>query len=424
MGQGLVGADVGDLRRLSAVMDAEAEKITDLKRQLNGLIQNGHYWRGNDADQFRSAWHSDLQGRLGAAAACLKSNARALKLNAEQQEQASLGGAGGSGGTGGPGGTGGTGGAGGTGGTGGSKGGPGPGVGKSPAGMPGFTVGPTQYGPVTVEGEGSLVAEANGEANGSVGPGGAAFEASVDGKIGAEMTWTATSGFGPVTTTTTNETFSGARGDGKIDARVPFGLGLPSVQATGEAFVGVENTTTTKSEFFDGWATNTSTVRGMTGAEASAHASADTPFLFGAGGEAFAGQKVTFGNETEFAGGLFSVGQGAELRAGAWASAGEGEVSVKDDDVTGKAASAGAGAELTASQYIEVLGQKLSTSETVAAGAGEGYFFNASMDEDGFTLGVGAKITAELGLGAGGQITISPSGFVDSVTGFVDFLNK
>jgi hypothetical protein len=142
MGQGLVGADVGDLRRLSSVMDAEAEKITDLKRQLNGLIQNGHYWRGNDADQFRSAWHSDLQGRLGAAAACLKSNARALKLNAEQQEQASLGG-----GTGG-------------GGTGGSKGGPGPGVGKSPAGMPGFTVGPTQYGPVTVEGEGSLVAEA------------------------------------------------------------------------------------------------------------------------------------------------------------------------------------------------------------------------------------------------------------------------
>ncbi|WP_159706463.1 WXG100 family type VII secretion target [Arthrobacter sp. 18067] len=403
MGQGLVGADVGDLRRLSAVMDAEAEKIADLRRQLNGLIQNGNYWKGNDADQFRSAWHSDLQGRLGAAAACLKTNARALKLNAEQQEQASLGGSGGPGG---------------------SKGGPGPGVGKSPAGTPGFTVGPTTYGPVTVEGDGSLVAEVNGEAHGSVGPGGAAFEASVDGKIGAEMTWTATSGFGPVTTTTTNETFSGARGDGKIDARVPFGLGLPSVQANGEVFVGVENTTTTKSEFFDGWATNTSTVRGMTGAEAGVHASAETPFLFGAGGEAFAGQKVTFGNETEFAGGLFSIGQGAELRGGAWASAGEGEVSVKNDDVTGKAAGAGAGAELTASQYIEVLGQKLSTSETVAAGAGEGYFFNASMDEDGFTLGVGAKITAELGLGAGGQITISPSGFVDSVTGFVDFLNK
>ncbi|MFE4195677.1 WXG100 family type VII secretion target [Paenarthrobacter sp. NPDC056912] len=401
MGQGLVGADVGDLRRLSAVMDAEAEKMTDLRRQLNVMIQGGNYWRGADADQFRSAWQGDLHGRLGAAVACLKSNARALRLNAEQQEQASLGGPGG------------------------GPGGSGKSSGNSPSGTPGYTVGPTTYGPVTVEGNGSIGVEGKGETHGNVGPGGISAGGSGEVSAGAEMTWTATSAFGPVKTTTTNETFVGGRADGSYDARVPFGLGLPSLNAKGEAFAGLENNTTTKSEFFDGWATNTSTARFMTGVEAGAHANADSPFLFGAGGEVFAGQKITIGNETEFAGGLFGFGQGTELRGGAWASAGEGEVNVsKGGSVTGGAASAGAGAELTASRYVEVLGQKFSASGTVAAGVGEGYFFNASMDEDGLTLGVGAKITAELGLGAGAQVTLSPSGFVDSVTGFVNFLAK
>ncbi|WP_369745385.1 hypothetical protein [Paenarthrobacter sp. AMU7] len=397
MGQGLVGADVGDLRRLSAVMDSEAEKITTLQQQLNVLIQNGHYWRGNDAEQFRSNWHSQLYGRLGAAAVCLKDNARALKLNADQQEQASLGGAGR---------------------------GLGDGKGRGPSGPLGFTFDPTTFGPVTVEGNGGFDSQASGETHGSMGPGGIAIGGSGDASTGGEMTWTAESGYGPVDTTVTNETFIGARANGEFDASVPSGLRLPHASATGEAFAGAENTTTVRSDFFDGWVTNTSTTRMMTGVEASAHAEATSPFLFSAGGEGFAGQKVTMDNKTDFAGGLFSLGQGGELRAGAWASAGEGELSVKGSETTGTAFSAGAGAELTGSRYVEVLGQTLTLNATVAAGAGEGHFFTASMDEDGLTLGAGAKITAELGLGAGGQITISPSGFVDSVTGFVDFLSK
>ncbi|VXB83681.1 conserved hypothetical protein [Arthrobacter sp. 9V] len=401
MGQGLVGADVADLRRLSAVMDAEAEKITTLQKQLTAMIQAGSYWRGNDADQFRSRWQSDLHGRLGAAANCLRTNARALKLNAEQQEQASAGGS-----------------------AGGSKGGPSTGPGKSSPGAPGFTFDPTTYGPVTVQGSGSIDSQATGEAHGSVGPGGIEFGGSGEASSGGDMTWKAESGFGPVKTTVTNETFVGARAEGEFGASVPFGLGLPNAHATGEAFAGAENVTIVRSDFFDGWVTNTSTTRLMTGVEASAHATASSPFLFSAGGEGFAGQKITVDNNTEFAGGLFAMGQGGELRAGAWASAGEGEVSVKGRDVTGTAFSAGAGAELTGSRYVEVLGQTLTLNATVAAGAGEGHFFTASMDEDGLTLGAGAKLTAELGLGAGGQITISPKGFVDSATGFVDFLNN
>lgn len=397
MGQGLVGADVGDLRRLSAVMDSEAQKISDLRLQLNALIQQGNYWRGNDADRFRSAWHSDLQGRLGAAAACLKDNARALKLNAEQQEQASLGGPGR---------------------------GLGDGKGRSGSETLGFTFDPTTYGPVTVEGEGSFDSQATGEAHGSMGPDGIAVGGSGEASTGGQMTWTAKGGYGPMDTTVTNETFVGARADGEFEASVPFGLGLPNASAKGEAFAGAENTTTVRSDFFDGWVTNTSTTRAMTGVEASAHANASSPFLFSAGGEGFAGQKITTDNETEFAGGLFSVGQGGEIRAGAWASAGEGEVSVKNKDVTGSAFSAGAGAELTGSQYVEVLGQKITLNGTVAAGAGESHFYTVSLDEDGLTLGAGAKITAELGLGAGGQITLSPKGFVDSVTGFIDFVNN
>ena len=406
MGQGLVGADVEDLRRLSAVMDSEAEKITNLQRQLSTMIQNGHYWRGNDAEQFRSQWNSDLHGRLAAAALCLKTNARALLLNAEQQEQASLGLPGG-------------------GSVSGVSGVSRAAEGKDPSGLPGFTMSPRTYGPITVEGSGTVGTEGTAEAHASVGPGGISLDASGEVSSGAKVTFTAEGERGPVKTTVTNETFAGWRADGKLDGKIPFGFGPVKLEANGEAFVGVENTTTTKSDFFDGWINNTVTARVMTGAEASAHITGQSPFLFSPGGEAFAGQKMTVGNETEIAGGLFGFGQGTELRGGAWASAGEGEINVnKAGDVTGAAASAGVGVELTASQYVEVLGQKLSTSETVAAGAGEGHFFNASLDEDGLTLGVGAKITAELGLGAGAQVTLSPSGFMDSVTGFVDFLNK
>jgi hypothetical protein len=291
----------------------------------------------------------------------------------------------------------------------------------------GFTIGPVNVGPVTLGAEGSTGVEGSSEAHGSIGPAGVEFGVSADGSAGSRFVVTGGGEFGPVKSVTTNETFAGARGDGEITGNIPFGFNFldpAAIKATGEAFVGIENITTTKSDFFDGWVNNTSTVRAMTGAEASAHANAG-PFLFGGGGEAFAGQKVTMTNETEFAGGLFGVGQGGEIRGGAWASAGSAEVSnSKADGVSGSGASAGAGAELTQSQYVEFLGQRFTTSGTVAAGAGEGYSFKASMDEDGLTLGVSAKVTAELGLGGGAEVKISPSGFKDSVTGFVEFLTK
>ena len=395
MGQGLIGADVADLRRLSQVMDAEADKMAALQRQLTSLVHDGHYWRGQDADRFRSQWNSELSRRLAAAAACLRANAKTLRTNATQQELASRGDA--------------------------------FVASSSYSNSNGFTVDPVTVGPLTVGAEGSTGVEGSSEAHGSLGPAGVEFGVSADGSAGSRFVITGSGEFGPVKTVTTNETFAGARGNGSITGHIPFGFNFldgPALKATGEAFVGIENITTTKSEFFDGWVNNTSTVRAMTGAEASAHANAG-PFLFGGGGEAFAGQKVTMTNETEFAGGLFGVGQGGEIRGGAWASAGSAEVSSsKADGVTGSAASAGVGAELTQSQYVEFLGQRLSTSGTVAAGAGEGYTFKASMDEDGFTLGVGAKVTAELGLGAGAEVKISPSGFKDSVTGFVEFLSK
>ncbi|MFK0008950.1 WXG100 family type VII secretion target [Paenarthrobacter sp. NPDC090520] len=395
MGNGLIGADVGDLRRLSQQMDADAEKITNLQRQLSSLVQDGHYWRGNDADRFRSQWNSDLARRLGAAATCLRTSAKALRRNAAEQELASRGDAFVSS--------------------------------SSYSNIRGFSVDLGSYGPVQLGAEGSVGVEGKSEAHSSMGPNGLEFGASADGSAGTRFVVSSNGNLGPVSTSTTNETFIGARGDGSISGRVPFGFNPfdpASIKASGEVFVGAENITTTKTNFLDGWVNNTSTVRAMTGAEASAHAG-NSSFLFGGGAEAFAGQKVTFGNETEVAGGLFGFGQGLEVRGGAWASAGEAEVGKsKADGVTGSAASAGAGAEATQSQYVEFLGQRLTTSGTVAAGAGEGYTFKASMDEDGLTLGVGAKITAELGLGAGAEVRISPSGFADSVSGFVDFLKK
>ncbi|MFJ4210634.1 WXG100 family type VII secretion target [Paenarthrobacter sp. NPDC089675] len=396
MAQGLIGADVEDLRKLSQLMDTEAEKISGLQRELTALIRNGHYWKGNDAERFRSQWNGDLARRLGAAAECLKANAKTLRLNATQQELASRGDA--------------------------------FSVSSSYSDVKGFTADLGSVGPFKVDAKGSQGVEGKSEAHGSVGPDGVEFGASANGSAGSRFVVTGSGEFGPVKTSTTNETFVGARGDGSVSARVPFGFNPfdpVSLQAKGEGFVGAENITTTKSDFFDGWVNTTSTARAMTGVDVSAHANSNSPFLFGGGGEAFAGQKLTVENETDVAGGLLGFGQGTEVRAGAWASAGEAEVSKsKADGVTGSAASAGAGAELTQSQYVEFLGQRLTASGTVAAGAGEGYTVKASMDEDGLTLGIGAKVTAELGLGGGGEVRISPSGFKDSVTGFIDFLKN
>ena len=148
MGQGLVGADVGDLRRLSAVMDAEAEKITSLQQQLTAMIQKERTGGEMTLTSSVAGGKAICTDGLGAAAVCLRTNARALKLNAEQQEQASLGGS-----------------------AGGSKGGPSGGSGRTTPGSPEFTFDPTTYGPVTVEGNGSIDSKASGETHGSIGPG-------------------------------------------------------------------------------------------------------------------------------------------------------------------------------------------------------------------------------------------------------------
>ncbi|WP_347108813.1 hypothetical protein AAHB33_18500 [Paenarthrobacter sp. S56] len=209
MAHGLVGADVEDLRRLSQLMDAQAEKITGLQRQLASLIESGHYWKGNDADRFRGQWNSELAGRLGAAAACLKANAKSLRLNAAQQELASRGDAHSSS--------------------------------QSYSDTRTFTVDFGTVGPVKVDAKGSVGVEGKSEAHGSVGPDGVEFGASADGSAGSRFVVTGSSEIGPVKTSTTNETFFGARGDGSVSARVPFGFNPfdpPSVQAKGGSLRG------------------------------------------------------------------------------------------------------------------------------------------------------------------------------------------
>ncbi|MFJ4026717.1 WXG100 family type VII secretion target [Paenarthrobacter sp. NPDC089989] len=395
MGNGLIGADVGDLRRLSQLMDADAEKITNLQRQLTSLVQDGHYWRGNDADRFRSLWNSDLARRLGAAADCLKASAKALRLNANQQELASRGDA--------------------------------FVISSSYSDTRDFKVDLGTYGPVHLDVGISSGVVGESEAHVSVGPNGIEAGASAEGSVGTRVVVTGKTDLGPIQSTTTNENFVGGRGDVSVSGRVPFVFNPfdpLTFQASGQAFVGAESITTTKSSFFDDWFTSTSTVRIMTGAEAGIQAVGGNPFSMIPSGGVFAGDKFTETTEGEVAGGLFSFGQSIEARAGAWASAGEAELTSKDGGVTAGAASAGAGLEYTQGQYVEFLGQRITTSETVAAGGGGGYSVTAGIDEDGLTLGIGAKITAELGLGAGAEIRISPSGFVESIGGFVDFLNK
>lgn len=102
---GMYGADVAQLRSLAQQFDRAADQLDTCRTSVGGSVRISP-WQGPDAGRFRADWDSSHAGRIAAAASTLRTGARQLRTNADQQEQASAvdgaagGGSGGGGGAG------------------------------------------------------------------------------------------------------------------------------------------------------------------------------------------------------------------------------------------------------------------------------------------------------------------------------------
>lgn len=90
-----IGADVEQLRALAKQFTASAEKLQRSSSGLTNFVGNATYWRGIDADRFRTQWRSQSVPSISAVVTSLRTAAEALASNANEQDQASAAGGGG-----------------------------------------------------------------------------------------------------------------------------------------------------------------------------------------------------------------------------------------------------------------------------------------------------------------------------------------
>lgn len=84
----LIGADVQQLRSLSAQLNNKAGEIESILSTLTGAL-NGTQWVGNDATAFRNDWSGHHTAALKQVANALRDAATKAQQNASQQEQTS-----------------------------------------------------------------------------------------------------------------------------------------------------------------------------------------------------------------------------------------------------------------------------------------------------------------------------------------------
>lgn len=84
----MYGADVAELRSLAAQFDRTADQLDANRMTVGNAIQISA-WVGPFATQFRLQWDSEHSRRIHVAAELLRSGARALRSNADDQERAS-----------------------------------------------------------------------------------------------------------------------------------------------------------------------------------------------------------------------------------------------------------------------------------------------------------------------------------------------
>lgn len=93
MAPGIYGADIAQLRSLSKVMGTSGNTLANLELNINGIVASAA-WKGADGDRFRADWSSKMRPMLHKASESLRIQAKALLVQADEQEQASRTGSG------------------------------------------------------------------------------------------------------------------------------------------------------------------------------------------------------------------------------------------------------------------------------------------------------------------------------------------
>ncbi len=85
-----LGMDPEQMGTLQKAMQRDAGQIRTLSKQLDGQLR-GAWWKGTDADRFRSDWDGNHRSQLEKVAAALEASAKVIATNVAQQTQASQG---------------------------------------------------------------------------------------------------------------------------------------------------------------------------------------------------------------------------------------------------------------------------------------------------------------------------------------------
>ncbi len=85
-----LGMDTEQMGALGKAMQRDAAQIRTLSKQLDSQLR-GAWWKGTDADRFRSDWDGSHRAQLERVAAALEASAKVITSNVTQQTQASQG---------------------------------------------------------------------------------------------------------------------------------------------------------------------------------------------------------------------------------------------------------------------------------------------------------------------------------------------
>jgi uncharacterized protein YukE len=85
-----LGMDTEQVAALGKTMQRDAGQIRSLAKQLDSQLK-GVWWKGTDADRFRSDWDGAHRTQLEKLATALEAQAKVIATNVTQQTQASQG---------------------------------------------------------------------------------------------------------------------------------------------------------------------------------------------------------------------------------------------------------------------------------------------------------------------------------------------
>lgn len=85
-----LGLDPEQMGALQKLMQRNAGEIRTLTKQLDSKLRSA-WWKGTDADRFRSEWDGSHKAQLDKVAAALEAQAKVIASNVTQQTQASQG---------------------------------------------------------------------------------------------------------------------------------------------------------------------------------------------------------------------------------------------------------------------------------------------------------------------------------------------